>query len=55
MYVCIYRLHALICFPQVDIGDLDAGVVKEAIRKAGGDRAGVMSVTKGVQAAAACM
>lgn len=40
---------------KVDIGDLDARVVNEAISKAGGDRAGIMSVTKGVQAAAACM
>ncbi len=40
---------------KVDIGDLDEGVVNEAITKAGGDRAGIMSVTKAVQAAVACM
>lgn len=46
---------ALARCPKVDIGDLDARVVNEAIGKAGGDQAGIMSVTKGVQAAAACM
>ncbi|CAM9734442.1 unnamed protein product [Ectocarpus sp. 12 AP-2014] len=40
---------------EVDIGSLEVSVVDEAIRKAGGDRAGLMSITKGVEAAAACM
>ena len=40
---------------QLDIGSLDRTVVEDAIRVAGGNRAGVMSLTKAVRAAAACI
>ncbi|CAM9942130.1 unnamed protein product [Ectocarpus sp. 8 AP-2014] len=38
-----------------DIGSLEVNVVDEAILKAGADQAVLMCITKGVEAAAACM